>query len=49
MRFWPASSGRPSAFADRFKEPTAAGYRAFAAMERNDGREFLRRQRPDTC
>jgi glutathione S-transferase len=41
-RFWLKYSGRPEDFADRLEERTAAGHRAFAAMERHlEGREFL--------
>jgi glutathione S-transferase len=42
VRFWVAYSGRPEAFADRFEERMAAGYRALDAMNRHlDGREFF--------
>jgi glutathione S-transferase len=42
VRFWAAYSGRPEAFADRFDERRAAGYRALDAMERHLGaRDYL--------
>jgi glutathione S-transferase len=41
-RFWLAYSGRPEAFADRFDERRAAGYRALDAMERHlTARKYL--------